>query len=204
MSNLTQRVLTAIVAIPIIVIICMKGGIYFMGFIAVASSVALVEFYKLAEAKGAKPLVIVGVVSGFFVNLSFYHARLQISVAGLFNSFGIAIPFPTQAQLLLITLLVIVAFLSLVELFRNEGSPILNLSTTIMGILYISFFFGTFIGLRELFVPMDFPMLRYFSSESSFTNPAIIDQVYRWGGYTVISVFATIWICDTAAFHTGM
>ena len=34
-------------------------------------------------------------------------------------------------------------------------------------------------------------------------DPVAIDQVYQWGGHTVISVFATIWICDTAAFHTG-
>ena len=203
MSNLTQRILTAVVAIPIILFLCMSGGIYFLGFIVLASAMALREFYKLAETKGAKPLVAMGLVSGFFVNLSFYHAKLQIFVASLFNSMGIAIPFPTQAQLVLITFLVVVVALSLIELFRNDGSSLLNLSTTIMGILYISFFFGTFIGLRELFVPMDFPMLRYFSSESSFTDPVIAMQVYRWGGYTVISVFAMIWICDTAAFHTG-
>jgi len=72
-----------------------------------------------------------------------------------------------------------------------------------MGLVYISLFFGTFIGLRELFVPLDFPMLRYFPNESSFTDASIVEQVYRWGGYTVVAVLATIWICDTAAFHAG-
>jgi phosphatidate cytidylyltransferase len=45
-----------------------------------------------------------------------------------------------------------------------------------MGIFYVSLFFGTLIGLRELFVPFDF---------------------------TIITIFATIWICDTAAYFGG-
>lgn len=203
MSNLTQRVLTAVVAIPIIVAICMIGGIAFFLFIAAASAIALKEYYDLARSKDARPLVVLGIVGGFFVNLSFYHAKLRTLVTSMFESFGIAIPFPSQAQLLLIVLIVIVVVVSLVELFRNNGSAFLNLSTTLFGIVYISLFFGTFIGLRELFVPLDFPMLRYFPSESSFTDPGTVATVYRWGGYTVISVLATIWICDTAAFHGG-
>jgi phosphatidate cytidylyltransferase len=202
-TNLTQRILTALVAIPLIILICMAGGLYFFGFIVIVSAIALKEFYSLAEAKGGKPNIVLGVLSGFFINLSFYHAKLRTFIVGIFDAQGIAIPFPSQAQLFLMTLLVIVVVLSIVELFRNNGSAILNLSTTLFGIGYISFFFGTFIGLRELFVPFDFPMLRYFPTEASFTDPTIIEHVYRWGGYTVISVFATIWICDTAAFHVG-
>ena len=203
MNNLTLRVLTAVVAVPIIVLICMAGGLYFFGFVAIASAIALREFYVIAEAKGAKPLVALGILSGFFVNLSFYHSKLRAFVFNLFEAQGIVIPFPTQTQLLFITLIVIVAVLTLVELFRNKGSALLNLSTTLMGIFYISLFFGTFIGLREVFVPLDFPMLRYFSDESSFMDPIAASQVYKWGGYTVISIFATIWICDSAAFHAG-
>lgn len=204
MTNLAQRVLTALIAIPIIVVICMVGGIYFFCFIALASAIALSEFYSLAKAKGAEPLVLMGILSGFFINLSFYHAKFRTFVVELFDRWGIAIPFPSQAQLLLITLLLIVVVLGLIELFRNKGSALLNLSTTMMGIFYVSLFFGTFIGIRELFVPLDFPMLRFFASESSFTDPAAIGQIYRWGGYTVISVLAMIWICDSAAYHVGM
>ncbi len=203
MTNLGKRVLTAVVAIPIILLLCMAGGVAFFLFIAAASALALTEFYRLAASKGARPQIALGVVGGFFVNLSFFQARLLTLVAGLFQSMGVAIPFPSQAQLLAITLLVVMAVLSIVELFRNNGSALLNLAVTVMGILYISLFFGTLIGLRELFVPLDFPMLRYFTSESSFTDPAAVASVYRWGGYMVISLFAIIWICDTAAFHVG-
>ena len=204
-SNLTTRVLTAVVAIPIILLICIAGGMYFFGFIALASALALTEFYGLAKAKGSKPLVGLGVFCGFLVNLSFYHAQLQTMLIDFLRTQSlIAAPFPSQAQFLLITLIASVVLISLVELFRNNGSAIMNIATTLMGVLYISLFFGTFIGIREHFRPLDFPMLRYFSSESSFTNLATIDQVYRWGGYTVVSIFAIIWICDSAAYHVGM
>jgi phosphatidate cytidylyltransferase len=181
----------------------MAGGIYFFLFIALASAVALREFYHLSEAKGAKPLTVLGMIAGFFINLSFFNAKLRLLITGFSDRMNISLPFPTQSQFLMIAILLTIIILSLVELFRNNGSPILNLSTTVFGILYISLFFGTFIGIRELFGPTDFPLLRYFPDENSFHDPLILDQVYRWGGGTVISVLAMIWICDTAAFHIG-
>ena len=168
MNNITKRILTALVAIPLIVLICMAGGIYFFAFISIASALALKEFYGLVSAKGAKPLATLGIISGLCINLAFFHNRFSSFVVGIFDSFGVAIPFPTQAQLFLITTIIIVVVLSLVELFRNNGSAIHNLSTTFMGIFYIPLCFGTFIGLREVFVPFDFPMFRYFSDPNSF------------------------------------
>ena len=203
MSNLTQRILVAVFAIPIILFLCMAGGLYFFVFIALVSAVSLTEFYRLAEAKGASPLATLGIIGGFCINLSFFHLKLRTFVTGMLDSWGMAIPFPSQTQLLVIVLLLIVVVLSVRELFRNRGSALLNLSTTLFGILYISLFFGTFIGLRELFVPFDFPVLRYFPSAASLADPQLIARIDRWGGYTVISLFAMIWICDTAAFHVG-
>ncbi len=181
----------------------MVGGLPFFLFVAGASGIALVEYFHLAELKGAKPQATLGIIAGFFINLAFFYPRVRAAITGPFISAGLPIPFPTQAQLFMLTLLVVIVVITLVELFRNNGSALLNLSSTIFGIVYISFFFGTFIGLRELFVPMDFPIQRYFPDPMSTTDPAIIHRVYRWGGYTVISVFAIIWICDTAAFHFG-
>jgi phosphatidate cytidylyltransferase len=203
MSNLTLRVVTAVVAIPLIVLVCMAGGIYFFVFIALISAIALSEYYALARAKGARPPAAAGIFAGFLVDLSFYHAKLQLSLARAAEGTGMSFPFPSQAQLLVITLILVVAGLSLIELFRNEGSALLNLSATLFGLLYISLFFGTLIGIRELFVPLDFPMLRFFPGAASLSDPAAVDHVYRWGGYTVVTIFATIWICDSAAFHVG-
>jgi len=204
MSNLGKRVGTAAVAIPVIVWICLAGGIWFFAFIALASAVALREFYQIAGAKGARPQVRMGLLAGFFVNLSFYHPGFSAATVGWLHDLGWSAPFPTQAQLLLIGMLVIVMTLSLVELFRNDGSAVLNITSTLSGIMYVSLFFATFIGLRELFVRGDFPAHRFFGAEAAAASQAVWDQVYRWGGYTVISVLSIIWICDTAAYHTGV
>ena len=182
---MAQRVLVGVVAIPLILLLCMAGGLYFFSFIALASAVALREFYGLAEVKGAKPLVVMGIIGGFFINLSFF------------------LPGRWQPPLLVTVLLAIMVVFSLRELFRNQGSALLNLSTTIFGVLYVSLFFGTLIGIREHFVPAVFPVARYFTSGAGVADARIADQLHAWGGYTVISIFAMIWICDSAAFHVG-
>ncbi len=178
----------------------MAGGLYFFIFVAAASAIALIEFYKLAAAKGAKPLVTIGVIAGFFVNLSFYQVKLQSYIVGLCLSLGMQIPFPSQTQLFMIVLLLAVVVFGVVELFRNNGSALLNVSTTVFGVMYVSFFFGTFIGIRELFTIEDPTIASYFHSVFSMNDPP---TVYRYGGLTVISIFAMIWICDSAAFHFG-
>jgi phosphatidate cytidylyltransferase len=189
-SNLAQRVLVGVVAIPIILVLCMAGGPYFFGFIALVSAVTLREFYGLAEAKGARPLMVAGIVAGFAINLSFY------------------VSWPAQPVLLVVTLVAAVVLFSLWELFRNDGSPLLNLSATFFGLLYVSLLFGTLIGLRELFDPGAIPLGRILmwgamppASTGAATDTGA--QMHRWGGYLVISVLVMIWICDSAAFHVG-
>ncbi len=185
MSNLAQRVLVGVVAIPIIVVLCLAGGPYFFGFVAIVSAVALREFYGLAAAKGAKPLVVPGIAAGFVINLSFF------------------VQWPMQPSLLVVTMIAAVVLFSLWELFRNDGSPLLNLSATFLGLLYVSLLFGTLIGIRQLFVPGVVPLERILelgAIPAASTNTA---QLYRWGGYLVISVLVMIWICDSAAFHVG-
>ncbi len=179
------------------------GAAWFFSFVALSSSLALWEFYRMAGSKGAKPIVGLGIAAGLFVNLSFYHAKLQSFLLNMFEGLGIAPAFPTQPQLFFVVFVLIVLLVCLIELFRNAGSPLLNIAVTLLGIVYISLFLGTLIGIRERFVPLAFPMLRFFPSESSFMNAASIAEVYSWGGYTVISLFACIWICDTAAYVVG-
>jgi len=73
--------------------------------------------------------------------------------------------------------------LLLFELFRNNGSAIQNISATLLGVFYTGIFGSTLIGIRE-----------YYPN---------IDGLYYQGGYLIISIFATIWICDSAAFFGG-
>lgn len=200
MNNLTKRILTAVVAIPIIIAICMAGDLYFFLFVAAASALALHEFYGLAKAKGGNPQATLGIFVGFLVNLSFYHLKLQTFIVGAFLKSGVAIPYPSQTQLLFMIIILGSCLIGIVELFRDKGSAITNVSTTLFGILYVSLFFGTFVGLRELFTSQDPVVYRLFVTQLGISDP---DRIYRFGGFMVISLFAMIWICDSAAFHAG-
>lgn len=193
-----KRIMTAAVAIPVILWLCMEGGWSFFLFISVISSLSLIELYRLAGAKGSNPIVPLGLVAGLLVLLSFFHLELAKLIARFVGVDGFR--FPTQSQLLMIVLVGATAVAALVELFRNKGSALLNISATLFGVMYVSLFFGTFIGLRELFTPVDPSVHSYFMRMSVDADASMLSS---YGGYMVISVFAMIWICDTAAFHAG-
>lgn len=203
LGNLTQRILVAVVAIPLIVLIAFAGGVPFFVLVALIAATALGEFYSLAKAKGAFPQTTVGLLFGLCINLVFLYDKLQRAVVGFLSASGLAVPFPSMTQLFLIVLLLFIPFILLVELFRNKGSALLNVAITVLGVCYVSLFLGCFIGLRELFVPADFPLFRYFPLHGASVPDEVVTTIDRWGAWTVISVLASIWLCDTAAFHVG-
>src|SRR5690606_38330613 len=55
-SETTTRVLVAAVGVPVAVLVVYAGGWVLAGLIAVLAVLATLEFYRLAEAKGARPL----------------------------------------------------------------------------------------------------------------------------------------------------
>jgi phosphatidate cytidylyltransferase len=88
-------------------------------------------------------------------------------------------PFADDYSLVLLFTVILTA----VELFRNKGSAITNLGTTFLGIFYIGFFAGSLILVREFYPP--------------------VDGLYIRGGLIIISIFASIWVCDSAAYWGG-
>jgi len=74
-------------------------------------------------------------------------------------------------------LCIFVVMCLLSELFQEKKNALLNISTTFAGILYVPILLGTVIALREY------------------------DQMN--GTYIVLTLFISIWACDTAAFFCG-
>jgi phosphatidate cytidylyltransferase len=200
-QNLTARILVALVAIPIILWLTMLGGYFFFLIIAIISSLALYEFYGLAEAKGAAPLKTLGIIAGVFINAVFVYERLQVDVYQFFlYHFNVHLAMFSQHQLLTVVLIKLLLLTMLIELFRTKGSPMMNIAATMLGVLVISLCFGTLIFLRELF-PYGFPVHKFFAT--GFADDQQLAQINRWGGFTVISILASIWMCDTAAYFGG-
>lgn len=199
-ENLAKRVLVAVVAIPLIAWTAMTGSYAFFLLVSLISSLALYEFYRLMQKKGAHPLVGFGLVAGFLVNLAFVYERLQIDVYRFFQGFDISLKMFSQLQLLLVIEVVFVLLVLLMELFRTKESASLNVTSTIGGVLIISLSFGLLIRLRELF-PYGFPVHQFMGS--SFATDEQLGQIQAWGGYTVLALFVSIWMCDTAAYFAG-
>ena len=188
-------------AIPAIVWVTLQGGYYFFAFVTAASTLALLEFYGLAAAKGASPQRMTGLVFGFLVNLAFIYERVQIEVYEFMLEAGLRLGMFSLHQFILFVLLVFLLVVALVELFRSAGSPIMNAGTTVAGVLLVPLFFGTLIGIRELF-PYGFPAHKFF--DVGLPGDVELARIQTWGGWTVVTVFASIWMCDTAAYFGGL
>ncbi len=200
-EQLIPRVLVAVVAIPAILWLTLQGGYYFFALVAAISALALHEFYGLTRAKGAAPLAVIGIGSGVLLNAAFIYERVQVEVYTAFERMGVRLSMFSQNQFILVLLLVLVAIVLLVELFRSKGSPLINAGATVLGVLAVGLAFGTLISLRELF-PYGFPAYKFFPN--GIATDAQLVQIDRWGGWTVIGLFASIWMCDTAAYFGGL
>lgn len=76
----------------------------------------------------------------------------------------------------------LVLLVSIVELFRNKESAINNIGATLLGALYFGLAGYSLIGIREYFPERLF---------------------YIQGGWIIIAVFISIWVCDSAAYYIG-
>jgi phosphatidate cytidylyltransferase len=203
MSNMATRIVVAVVAIPIIFYATYVGGYLFYFLVLVMSSIALSEFYSLSERTGASPLRILGILAGLVMVSVFFYGRIFEAIIPLLRRLSSSVRSPSQLQWLLILLIMFVLVALIVELFRGKGSPVFNLASTAFGVLYVSMSFGTFVGIRELFLN-DFPLPRLLSVVGFQSIEVARVMSYRWGGYTVMSILACIWICDTAAQFVGL
>ena len=186
-----------------IIAFALLGSYFFYFFVLVAASVALAEFYVLSQRKGGSPLKILGLLMGVCVVSTFFYTRILESIGPLFQNVLTNVRLPSQWQLLLLLLLVFVPLILLVEIVRGKGSPIFNFGSTLGGVLYVSLPLGTLVGIRELFGEKFLPG-RFLSFVGADSGELAHDLVYRWGGYLAITIFASIWICDTVAQFVGL
>ncbi|MBK7629315.1 MAG: phosphatidate cytidylyltransferase [Ignavibacteriales bacterium] len=161
LGNTAVRILVSVIAIPALVLFSYFGGVYFLSFVLIIAGISFYEFSVLAKQKGANVNVNLGLLAIIFLVINQYRF--------LFSQYNFLIAF----------FIVLLIF----ELFRNNGSAIQNIGSTLLGVFYLGLFGTTLIGIREF-----------------YPN---INGLYEHGGYLIISIFVTIWICDSAAFFGG-
>ncbi len=128
MKELLVRIAVAVVGIPLIVFIVLKGGLYFLGFIILVSAIGQWEMYDLLKQKQALARRLPGLLLGFFILHSVY--------------FGL-----TNWSLVAVAALLLLLFGQ--EMFINEGSPGLNVAATLTGVVYPVLFFSALLFLRQ-------------------------------------------------------
>ncbi len=168
MTNLGTRVLVAVVAIPIIIVVALLGSGYFFALTTAIVILSLSEFYDLASRKGVMPSKILGMTAAGVLNALVYSSG--------FNSAEVF-------------LLLIIGITLLSELFRARGERVEkafeNVGVTLLGVFYIGIFGSTLTAIRER-----------ISIEAVFPD-------YLDSGVFIVVLFATIWICDSAAYFAG-
>ncbi|ACD89387.1 MAG: phosphatidate cytidylyltransferase [Chlorobium limicola] len=125
--NLLQRVLVALAGIPFLVWVIKLGGAPFFLLLLVLALAATFEFYRIARHKAdPSPLwLVLGLTVA--IQLNFYFMYID-----------------TWELLLGIVLLLFV-----IELFRVDGSPLLNLGSVMTILLYVNLCFGALLQLRQ-------------------------------------------------------
>lgn len=161
LGNRTTRIIVAIIAIPILLFIAVYGKIPFLLLGILIALASFHEFGKMAEAKGNYVNYLLGFPAVFLI---------------VFNVYS---PFIIWEHLFISIFILILLY----ELFRNRGSAINNLGSSLLGILYTGLFSGAIVALRE-----------FYSGK---------ELIYDNGGYIIISVMITIWVCDSAAYFLG-
>lgn len=177
MSNMVTRILVGLIGIPVVIGIIGLGGWFFAGAVIVVTTIALREFYRLAQSKHAEANVSVGVVWSICIQLC---VTLMCSAHG-FDS--------------LVWLLASVAFLIggllltlTAELWRARENALLNTAITAIGVLYISGCLTALIVLRGGGY-VTYESISWFATPSAFL---------------VMTLFVSVWMCDSVAYFVGM
>lgn len=204
-SNLAPRVAVAVAGIPFILYASYTGGVLFVLFVLGIGILALREFFIMAEAKGARPQKGLAMIGLAALHLSFFHEQLQNFIVPFFLDGG-GISLLMKLQLFLTVLFLFLTLVMLVELFRNNGSAFLNAGATIFGVMYVGVFLASLTGLRELF-GAEFPYhlaIQFVPDAAPLYDDSLRSITYAWGGWTIVAILVSIWMCDTMAYFGGL
>ncbi|MFO8058076.1 MAG: phosphatidate cytidylyltransferase [bacterium] len=83
MSNVTKRVLSALVLVPILLYIFFRGGWLFVLLIELAILVGVNEYYRMVEQKGLMPKRLAGTVGALLIGGLAYLGRLDYMAIGI-------------------------------------------------------------------------------------------------------------------------
>lgn len=174
LGELTKRILTAIVGIPILILVLIKGGYLMLILVTFVTIVGLWEFFRIMEMRGYKPVKIPGYLSGIFIIFSAYF---------LWNYS--------------IVLSVVLLFILFVGLFEKDNKHALSgTGISIFGVFYIA-------GLLSFAVKLRIIGELLPNVYKSVIHLDVLWGADRIGIYAVFFPIAVIFVSDTGAYFIG-
>lgn len=180
LKNFIVRTLSGAVLLLIVLGASFAGYVGYALLLGVITLGGVVEFYRLAQAKGIEPQRGWGVMSAMLMYLAgaFVGGGLVLGVdveeiAGV-GLFGAGILLFALALILLIAVF-------FTEVFRNRSNPMLNIATTIMGVVYVG-------------LPMSLMVI----------VPLLLGGAGVWKPYCFICYLFLVWGNDIFAYLVGV
>lgn len=128
-TGLLPRALVTLLGVPCLVVITLRGGVYFLLLVDLILLLGLREFYAFVAAKGYRPYTAIGILCSLAMSWHVYRGATATALA------------------LTLLLLLIMAL----ELFRRDASHALaHIAVTVLGVLYVGWLGSHLVALREL------------------------------------------------------
>jgi phosphatidate cytidylyltransferase len=182
MSELTLRILFAVVAAPLALIIVLVGGAPLAALLAVVCALGAWEFFRIARAAGHRPLDDVGIALAGLVPLVVHAQYLGL--------------FALRPALVAVVALAVLA--ATIWLRGVEGQPLGAAATTLLGIVYTAgmLSFGYAIRYHDIVQGYDVVGARHVAIGSfTFGVPP--------GGVLLIFPMVVTWASDIGAYFVG-
>lgn len=175
MNELTKRILVAIIGIPLAFLVIILGGWYFTGLILLLSIMSAREFAIMLRKKD------------IFINEPAVYLTLSILVI-YFQFFATTNIFSLTIAIILFVCLIGV-LLPALELWKKNTNVVASIGGSLLTLFYIGFSFLSLLAIRNFDIIAD-----------KCLDPNLIENVGAW---LVVSIFVSIWVCDSAAYFVG-
>ena len=189
MNELSKRIIVAIIGIPLVVGAIWYGGWFFYTLLFLVNAFAIDEFYNMLKFKTRK-------LSGRF--LFIFSSQILFALAYFLFNKGLLI-------YLLFALPVFPIYLSFFDLRTETENGLTRISARTYSYFYITFAMISFYFIREID-----KLLLYINKDYNFANLYINNSLadvdllkFTLGAKFLFCIFASIWVCDSAAYFTG-
>jgi phosphatidate cytidylyltransferase len=130
---LYKRVISGLLFLPIFYLVAwVLPPVYFTALVVAAVGVGQYEFYRMAQARGSRPLIVLGIILGALIVLGFHHPLLPVMGGS---------SFPVAAAVLLIMI---------ARLFspRPVDGAVEDVAATFLGVFYVAMLFAFQVAIR--------------------------------------------------------